>query len=274
MSNQLFSIFLMSASLFCASVSFAHETKYQEVQISENLFYTDIQCIYPSQLRYSSKNVQEKVDYTIRLHDANWNEDTKSWDLKYDGGKSPLSPEDAVPVVRGPFGLVLTDGHHHLLASLQLNAQTIPVKVIADLSQLDETSFWAEMEQNGWAYPYNILGERSPPPKDVKLLQDDPNRYFAAIIARKCRADGDLNSSRGATYPVWVKVGKDIPFIEFRISDALWKKGLRYNYDMGDNPSEALVEESRQILLDAKIPGLRVVPERTHYLDVKLGEQR
>ena len=248
------------------------EVKYQEAVISEKVFYVECREIYPSQLRYSSKNVQEKIDQIVLAQDALWNEKKKSWTLKYDAGKSALDLDEAVPIVKGPFGYVLTDGHHHLLASLQLGAKTIPVKVIADLSSLDEKTFWQEMEQKGWSYPYNILGERSTPPKDLKLLLDDPNRYFAAIIARKCAADGDLSTSKGAEYPVWIKVGKDIPFIEFRISDALWKQGLRYNYDMGDQPPEQFVEEARRILREANVPGLRIVPEKKHYSELSLTD--
>jgi hypothetical protein len=272
MSKLLFSVFFVSLSLISSGVFSAEETKYQEEIISEKLFYMECQKIYPSQLRYSSKNVQEKIDQAVIAQDAVWNEEKKSWTLKYNEGKSALDLDEAVPVVKGPFGYVLTDGHHHLLASLQLGAKTVPVKVIADLSALDEKTFWQEMEQKGWSYPYNILGERSTPPKDFKQLLDDPNRYFAAIIARKSNAEGDLSISKGAEYPVWIKVGKDIPFIEFRISDALWKQGLRYNYDMGDQPPEQFVEEARRILRDAKIQGLRVVPEKKHYSELSLRD--
>ena len=274
MRKLFFSVFFASLPLLSPNAVIAQETKYQEAPISEKLFYLNCSEIYPSQLRYSSKNVQEKIDEIILAKDAIWDEESKAWVLKYNSGKSALDLDQAVPIVKGPFGYVLTDGHHHLLASLKLEAKTIPVKIIADLSALDESAFWQEMEQNGWAYPYNLLGERTPPPKDLKLLQDDPNRYFAAIIARKCRPDGDLITSKGADYPVWVKVGKDVPFIEFRISDALWKQGLRYNYGMENQPPEEFIEEARRILSEAKIPGLRLIPEKIHYTELTLNEKK
>lgn len=270
MKKLLFSVAFASLSILSVGLSADDETKYQEAGISEKLFYMDCREIYPSQLRYSLKNVQEKVDLIQSSQDAVWSEEEKTWKLRYNSGKGALDLDEAIPIVKGPFGYVLTDGHHHFLASLQFGAVTMPVKIIADLSSLDENAFWQEMEKRGWSYPYNILGERSIPPKDFMLLQEDPNRYFAAIIARKCKADGDLSTSIGAEYPVWIKIGKDIPFIEFLISDALWKQGLNYQYEMGNPPSEEFVEEARRILLEAHIPGLRIVPNKIHYLELKL----
>lgn len=268
MNKAFFSSFI--SILFCI-MNFSHS---QEVEIKEtaefkDFFYIDSQQLFPSQLRYSNQNVQAKMDTAIDSNDAVWNQERKRWNLKYDKGNSILNLEESIPVVKGPFGYVLTDGHHHMLASLKFGAKTVPIKVIADLSALDEKSFWIEMEKRGWAYPYNILGEPSPLPKDFKQLQDDPNRYFAALIARKCKSDGDINTSIGAEFPVWIKVGKDIPFIEFRISDALWKQELHYRYSMGLNPPVEFVEEARRILLKANIPGLRVISERQHYTELE-----
>jgi hypothetical protein len=110
-----------------------------------------------------------------------------------------------------------------------------------------------------------MQGQKGKIPLLFSELQDDPNRYFAALIARKCKADGDLKMSIGAEYPVWIKVGKDIPFVEFRISDVLWQKGIIYDYKMGDQPPQQLVEAARKTLVEANVKNLRVVPERTKF---------
>ncbi len=265
-------IFFSAANLHITDSSDSSERP-RKVAIEVSYAYMELSQIFPSQLRYSSENVRAKINETQRAGGAVWDEENASWVLKHDDGLSSLHLDDAVPVVKGPYGYYLCDGHHHILASMQFGAKTMPVKVIADLSALDETKFWEEMEKRGWAYPYNILGERATPPMDFKRLQDDPNRYFAALIARKCPPGGDLRTSRGAEYPVWIKVGQDIPFIEFRIADALWKQGLRYEYSMGSNPPEQFIEESRRILKEANIPGLKIVPERTHYLILSENQQ-
>lgn len=63
-----------------------------------------------------------------------------------------------------------------------------------------------------------------------------------------------------------MKVNKDIPFIEFKISNALYQQGFIYSPDhMGNPPAESVSERARQILLDADVVGLHVVPYRIHH---------
>jgi hypothetical protein len=234
--------------------------------------YVSYQQIFPAQLRYSSQNVTEKVNKAIERKAAVWNEKDESWTFKYNHGTSILSEKEALPVVISSFGYVLADGHHDVLSSIKLNAEMIPIKVIADLSHLDSQQFWEKAEKKGWAYLYQIGGEKSTPPATFSDLVDDPNRYFAAITARKYPKEGS-NESFGAEYPLWVKVGKDIPFIEFKISDALWAQGFLYDEEqMGNPPSEDYEEFARKVLLEAEIQGLRVVPGRTHYSEINLEE--
>lgn len=234
----------------------------------EQVHYVSYHQIFPAQLRYSSQNVTEKVGKAISKGNAAWNEKENKWILKYDEGKSILSEKEALPVVLASFGYVLADGHHDVLSSIQLQAEMIPVRVIADLSQLEIEDFWKEAEKKGWAYLYAIGGQRSLPPQYFTDLQDDLNRYFAAITARKY-VNEDMKESSGAEYPLWIKIGKDIPFIEFKISDVLWMHGLIYNEDLhGNPPTEEFVELARKVLLEANIEGLRVVPERTYFKDL------
>ena len=175
----------------------------------------------------------------------------------------------AVPVVKAPFGYILADGHHDVLSSLALEATWIPVKVIADLNELSESEFWDEAEKLGFAYLYDLQGEHKIPPRDFSLLEDDPNRYFAAISARKFLEDGNFSNSTGADYPLWIKIGKDIPFIEFKIADVMWQHQIIYSYEMGKNPPEDFVEENTSCVLMAEnIPGLRLIEERKHYSEL------
>ncbi|MCC5831706.1 MAG: ParB/Srx family N-terminal domain-containing protein [Chlamydiales bacterium] len=234
--------------------------------------YTHIEEMTPGQIRFSSKNVEEKVVQALLKGDAFFNPLEGTFIGKYYGGKSLFPEEEALPVVKGRHGYVLADGHHHVLTALALGLPWVPTKEIADLSHLAEDAFWVEMEQKGWVHLYGLDGVKRLPPADFNLLEEDPNRYFAAITARKCGEDGNLSRSRGAEYPLWIKVGKDIPFIEFKISDALFASGFRYEYNMGNNPDEATVEEARCILIKADIPGLRLVKERKHWKEISLSD--
>jgi len=236
--------------------------------------YVRIDTLTPGQLRYSSKNVEEKIQQLIQKKEVYYNSDTGCYVGKYFQGKSAFPETEPLPVVRSCFGLVLIDNHHHTLAALSLDLPWVPIKEVADLSTLSSEAFWKQAEEKGWVYLYDLSGKKGIPPKNFTDLQEDPNRYFAALTARKCSSDGDMSQSKGAQYPLWIKVGNDIPFIEFRISDALYAQHFLYLYSMGDDPDQESVEKARQILLEAHISGLRVIPKRTHWTQLTVDTSR
>jgi len=226
--------------------------------------YVEVHEIHPGQVRYSRANVEEKVSQAVK--EGSVIQVEESYLLKYDRGRSLFPKSKALPVVRGPDGYVLVDGHHHTLVSLRFHAQTIPVKQIADFSQMSSEAFWEKAEAIGLAHIRSLDGEKRIPPKSFFDLENDPGRYFATITCRKYTAD--LSASRGAEYPLWIKVGKGIPFIELYISDALQQRGIIYDDSMGKSPSAEFVEKARQALVEAEIPGLKVLPKRIHYKDI------
>jgi len=223
----------------------------------KNLSYVDILSVHPGQLRYSYLNVQEKCK-ELESKSSNGK-------LPYDSERSFWSKRNAFLVVRSPVGYILIDGHHTVMAGISLGTKTIPIKEIANYSNLSEEAFWKKAEELGLVYLKAISGKKEIPPREFHLLQDDPNRYFATLVSRKFDADG--LHSKGAEYPLWIKIGKDIPFIEFKIADALYQNGLLYE----DSPS--FQEKARQVLLESQIPGLRVLPEKKHYTEIILNEQ-
>lgn len=235
-----------------------HDDKVEYVSISE---------IFPAQIRYSTLNMKDKANRAIIKGDAIWNDDAGGWTYKFNDSTSILSHHDALPVVHTSFGYVLIDGHHDVLSSMHLQATTAPIKIVEDMRHLSVDDFWREADERGWSYLYTIEGNKVAPPTAFYELLDDPNRYFAAITARKFTSNEDgTYISKGAEYPLWVKVNKDIPFIEFKISNALYEAGFVYNPDhMGNPPAESVTERARQIIIDAEIEGLRVVPYRIHH---------
>jgi len=258
-------LFVVSASLTSHLLHASTEGDQQSV------FYVSYHSIFPAQIRYSSQNVEEKISKAISQETAIHSKEG-DWTFKYHEGTSILSEKQALPIVLAPFGYVLTDGHHDVLSSIHFGAEMIPIKIIADLSALDYEAFWKEAENRGWAYLYAIGGNRSLPPVDFSELVDDSNRYFAAITARKFPDGLGSSESFGAEYPLWIKIGKDIPFIEFKIADALWAKGFIYDAEaMGDPPRVEDVEFARKILQESPVEGLRFVPERMHYSEVCLS---
>ena len=242
------------------------------IMLAGNMLYSEYisyKKIHPGQLRYASKNVEEKRKKAIEVGAATW-DNNNQWHYKYNHGTSIMAENNALPVVMAPFGYVLVDGHHDVLASIALGAEFIPIKVVDDMSSLNPNDFWLKAEKQGFVYPYAIGGARQVPPEQFDQLIDDPNRYFAAISARKCDKLGDApNNSKGADYPLWIKIGKDIPFIEFMIADALWNNNLLYIYSMGNNPPKEFVEKARAILKRANIKGLKLIPQRKYYFEIK-----
>lgn len=237
-------------------------------------FFISIDQIKPGQLRYSSKNVEEKVNKILKDGQATFDHTSGKWSYKYDENQSVYSLDNAVPAVVGPDGFILlVDGHHDVLASLALQAKTMPVKVIQNWENMSIETFWARASESGYAYLYDLQGQKKLPPLSFTELSDDPNRYFAAISARKLLEGGTMDSSIGADYPLWIKIGKSIPFIEFKISDVMKKHGLIYDYEIANNPEAwaQFVEKARVALKESPIEGLKLVENRIYYKDIDLS---
>lgn len=228
--------------------------------------YLSIKEVFPAQVRYSYKNSLDKLVDKIAKGDVQWNKKNKKWDCLYNNQTSTLSEKQALPVVKAPFGYVLVDGHHDVMASLYFDAITIPIKVIEDMSHYSsEELFWNGAEKRNFAYLLDLSQNRRLPPKHFENLIDDPNRYFASLTKQKIVVNEGKKESFGALYPLWIKKADTPPFIEFKIADALCKGGHIYDYSMGKNPPIEFIEKARQILLDANILGLNLVQERKHY---------
>jgi hypothetical protein len=234
---------------------------------AEYIHYSEI---HPAQLSFSGRDVLSKIDEAIQEGHVWKDQATQTWQFKYFQGKSIFPPKKQLSVVKASCGYVLLDGHHKVLASLKLGAHWINVKVVQDLSDMDEDQFWLEAEVKNWADPYTVYGIRAIPPKRFEDMQDDPYRWLPFLLKGVVPENGDMSKYKGAEYPVWIKMGDGVPFIEFKISKALFKDGIKYSYEMGDNLSVEFVEQCRAILLKANIPGLFVVPHRMNYTQVRL----
>ncbi len=269
--------FVLAALVFVIGFSFqgfayAALEKDSHSATATEVFYTQISTLIPGQTRYSSRNVEEKIAALVKSGDAVFNQATGKWTFKYYDHLSAFPIHDSLPVVKTAFGYLLADGHHHVMSSLAIGAEWLPVHIIGDFSDLSFEELWLKAEKEGMAYLYQIDGTKAAhPPASFHELQEDPNRYFAAVAARKLPPDNlDMKISKGAAYPLWIKIGKDVPFIEFKIADVLYRHHLTYAYEMGNNVDDLVdfVEAARMILTEDSIPELKFVPSRTYYMDV------
>lgn len=93
-----------------------------------------------------------------------------------------------IPVILG-FGdqHFILDHHHLVLALHQEGLKEMYVTVIADLSGLDEDTFWFVLDQRNWMHPFDHKGVRRSHreiPASVEGLQDDPFRSLAGELRR------------------------------------------------------------------------------------------
>jgi len=92
-----------------------------------------------------------------------------------------------IPVVLGPEDRHYVIDHHHLARALHdEGVKDVAVTSIANLSKLDQDSFWYVMENRDWTHPF-VDGRRRPYsdlPKSVDRLIDDPFRSLAGELRR------------------------------------------------------------------------------------------
>jgi hypothetical protein len=236
-------------------------------------FYVSPKRLQPSQLRYSRKNVADKIQKAFGRKDVILDPITGLYRFQHDDGNSIYPLQEAIPAIITPEVLVLADGHHSVLASLELGCPTIPIIPVAQWDGPINQEFWLWAEAQSYAYLLTLEGERKLPPPTLSQLQEDPLRYFAALSARKYDITTDPPTSRGAPYPLWIKIGRDIPFIEMQLATHLYQSGFQYAYGDEETRFEHLIEQARLILTEKPLDGLKFLPEREHYLDSKQIQQ-
>jgi hypothetical protein len=92
-----------------------------------------------------------------------------------------------IPVILGPKHRHYIIDHHHLARALHdEGVKEVAVTDVANLSKLDQDSFWYVMENRDWTHPF-VDGRRRPYsdlPKSVDKLVDDPFRSLAGELRR------------------------------------------------------------------------------------------
>jgi hypothetical protein len=92
-----------------------------------------------------------------------------------------------IPVILGPKHRHYIIDHHHLARALHdEGVKEVAVTDVANLSKLDQDSFWFVMENRDWTHTF-VDGRRRPYsdlPKSVDKLIDDPFRSLAGELRR------------------------------------------------------------------------------------------
>jgi len=93
-----------------------------------------------------------------------------------------------IPVVLGPKGRPWVIDNHHLARALhEEGVEQILVRIVADLSKLQDRLFTTFMDNRNWLHPFDADGHRRELkhlPKHVSKLADDPYRSLAGELRR------------------------------------------------------------------------------------------
>jgi hypothetical protein len=219
--------------------------------------YVPLHNIRPSQTRVSYVVVGQKIE---KIRD----------NIHFDHGRSGYGFRQALPAIKTPFGYFLTDGHHDAIAHIKLGAKSVAIRILDEWLGTSLDDYWKWAEKNGYAYLLDKNGNRSIPSSDFLSLEDDPLRYFASIMARKFTEPYKMSASSGQEYPLWVKIGKSMPFKELKIADCLYRHGFQYT---SGQDLETLKEQARAIMANDPVPGIKLLPIRERYDESELVAQ-
>jgi hypothetical protein len=112
----------------------------------------------------------------------------KEWREKGDDRAGAFLGKHLIPVVLGPKSRSYVIDHHHLARAL--HDEGVPhvlTTLVADLSRLDQDTFWVVLDNRGWMHPFDENGRRQgykAIPQTVEKLIDDPYRSLAGALRR------------------------------------------------------------------------------------------
>lgn len=216
----------------------------------------NIQLLYPAQIRYSSKNVQDKIREIL------------SKSSMFYGDKNFLEFKHAIPaILRSDGTFVVCDNHHTFMAIKALGRTKVAVKTI-DVYQGNNERFWEWAIAHDYAYLETIDGQKVLPPLSWEELIDDPIRYFITKSARKFEQDLTIKHSIGYEYPLWVKIKQgQRNFIEFIMANYLYAHGFSCTYEDIEDAEifKTLVAQARSIFIKHPIEGSDILKTHSHY---------
>jgi hypothetical protein len=122
----------------------------------------------------------------------------------------------------------------------------IPIKILKDYSGLTEEEFLQKVKSENYVYTIDIDGQDKPLPKSFDDLKEDPNRGFATYAKGK----------------IWKKNKATPPFIEFRIADAMYEKGIVFDDTMTKDQKTQMLKIVKKTITkspDPMLKGLKLI---------------
>lgn len=229
-------------------------------------FYLSIQFLIPGQEWISVDNIIGKIKkaHTETTFVKNKHGEI---DIAFADGTSaePMTDQPKIKVAATEAGYIIIDGHHETCRAVLLGSKTVPVEVVEDFTKrhpkMAMEAVWSELKSKH----LSLFSEAKTPkhlaqfPPCLCDLSDKPNRFLARLLGMKVLTDEQgkvtLAETRGVKHPIWVKVNRGIPFIEFYIADILEKNSIHYDIRWGEDVPKDIVEEARHALVIAQANG-------------------
>ncbi len=147
-------------------------------------------------------------------------------------GKRDFLASHPFSAVCGPGArYFIVDGHHLALALLREGVDSVAVRQIADLSNLDAHQFFMALKRRGLVCPSGAPQTLSALPPALEDLADDPFRSLIARLREDCGCPKD-----------------QAPFAEFRWADYL-RANLKLDSPRGD--SARLIKAAKKLIRGA-----------------------
>lgn len=220
-------------------------------KVEENwnkLMFDEVKFDYPFVPLKTLIRGQDEIAYIIVFR--KYIEHLKSNDIDCDGklywdnGNSIVPSHDPIEVIKYNDSFVIIDGHHDFYLSLYVGAKTISIKIIDDLSYL-----------NNWNDVWNNLGRRNltyfkkcPAELKINEIGDNANRFLASLLVHKVGINTSRDEMMIPDDKAWLKIGNGEPFIEFKIGNKLKNGGIIYDPCWTDKIPLDIILKAKEIL--------------------------
>lgn len=249
----------------------------------DNRLYLPLQYFIRGQDFISTANVHRKAEVAVESGGVTYDDGRPV--LSYADGESSVDIDADVvktQVAKIPGGkYIIIDGHHEAYAAVLLGSRKVAVEIIADYTrdgrwlpdgtwedlkkarEWKADEIWDDLKANGKTLLEQPSSELAAQPPNLKGMVDNPNRFLARILSLRVLIENEDKGepariikaqSRGARAPLWIKINKGIPFIEFYLAKIFSEEaGVTYQAEWGESDvPEEVVEDCRNALIKAQ----------------------
>ncbi|MEK6554232.1 MAG: ParB-like protein, partial [Bdellovibrionota bacterium] len=215
--------------------------------------YLPPEVLKASQQEFTFIKILKEIGDAAETYRTEYDMDAGQFTFAFDNGRSALPVQKAAIGILHRGKIYLLDGHHKVMISLYMNAETLPVHVIDDWSDLSPQKFRERMIERRYAYPLDKNGEPMSRFYDFDELTDNPNLYLARLLIQKVKGGIELEkfklfSVSGAKRPLILKFNEGLPFIEYFIANLLAHHDIFYDEEWGGKIPKETRKEIRTLL--------------------------